>query len=97
MANNTLNKAKCYRLFGITRDFWESSLYCSPKLPRYEYEGNAHPYQEYLADLKIQRVFIEKQLKKLLDSKLLNRIDEAIEKIEPLAVEELLGSKYNGK
>tara|TARA_Y100000780_G_scaffold74235_1_gene66616 strand:- start:264 stop:548 length:285 start_codon:yes stop_codon:yes gene_type:complete len=91
MANTVLNKAKCERLFGITRDFWESSLHCYKELHPYEYENNAHPYQEYLADMRTQYPFIKEQLNKLQESNILTKIEEAIEVIKPLAVKELMG------
>jgi len=91
VASNKLNKAKCDRLFGITHEFWESRVWCKDYLPEYEYKNNAHPYQEYLTDLKVQRVFIKEQMERLLNSNIVDQIDRAIEKIEPLAIDELLG------
>ena len=90
MANTILNKAKCQRLFGITRDFWEGGMHCYPTLHPWEYENNAHPYQEYLADMKIQKAFIKERWEELKNADILTQIDEAIEVIKPLAAKELM-------
>ena len=96
MANKKLNKAKCERLFGITSEFWwrNPHVYLSAKdVWSGEYENNAHPNQEYLADLRTQRAYIAKQLKINAEYNILDAIDKAIEATMPLAMAELLGEE----
>ena len=106
MAKLGLNKAKCERLFGIDRGFWDLNNVCSMYL-RFgktlevdkngevtndwgEYCLNAHPHSEYLADLKEQRKHIAEKLEQILKSNILEQIDEAIEATTPLAIAETI-------
>ena len=105
MANLNMSFAKLERLFNIPREFWSMPYYRAVEtLPdceydekrgwytniiRDEYRNNAHPHQEYLADLKMARVLIKRKLDEIAKTKILNDIDRAIEATTPLAIKEL--------
>ena len=100
MASIILNKEKMNRLFGIPKDFWNKSYVrvnsASAPAVSNEYAGNAHPHQEYLADLKVARVFVEQQLKHWEEADIIKRIDKEIEETRELAIKEInTDYKYN--
>ena len=105
MANLNMSFAKLDRLFNIPREFWNipnfRALETLPdsewnkemgwytNIVRDEYRNNAHPHQEYLADLKMARVLIKEQLDEIAKTEILNKIDRAIEATTPLAIKEI--------
>ena len=105
MADNVLDKQKMCRLFGIPTSWWGKPLrnfklhfpkeryYADGSEPwcvlKDEYRTNAHPHQEYLADLKVARYYIEEQLKLIKETDMIGRIDRAIEASKPFAREEI--------
>lgn len=105
MANLNMSYAKLDRLFNIPREFWSitkfSALATVPdceyneeygwytNIVRDEYRNNAHPHQEYLADLKMARVLIKQKLDEIVKTEILNEIDRAIEATTPLAIKEI--------
>jgi len=106
MANLSISYARLDRLFRIPREFWNiPNFRAVATLPdceyneeygyytntiRDEYRNNAHPHQEYLADLKIARVLIKKKLDEIAKTEILNEIDRAIEETKKLAITELM-------
>ena len=109
MANITY--ARLDRVFNINREFWNiGNFRCALTIPKstgsiwrdnvvtVEYANNAHPHQEYLADLKMARALIKQQLEKIQkEGNILDKIDEAIEATTVLALEELTNPEVQGR
>jgi|DEB0MinimDraft_4_1074332.scaffolds.fasta_scaffold65844_2 hypothetical protein len=101
-----ISMARMDRLFNIPREFWSiHSFRVAKVLPKSEfnkrwgyyenivdneYIGNAHPHQEYLADLKQARQLIAEQLKKIEENNIISKLDEAIEETRKLAIAEIM-------